>query len=177
MITDTVRLRRASVEDAATLAEFGARTFAETFAADNTPEDMAAYLAESFSEQIQHAELSSPAVAAFLAEVDGAVAGYAVVRDGSEAGGQVTGDAPVELQRLYVGGEFKGRGIAQALMAEVEAEARRRGGRTLWLGVWERNARAIAFYRKCGFEVVGTHIFQVGSDPQTDHVMSKPLDR
>ena len=57
----------------------------------------------------------------------------------------------------------------------VEAQARRRGARELWLGVWERNARAQAFYRKCGFEKVGTQIFVVGTDPQTDHVMMRNL--
>jgi ribosomal protein S18 acetylase RimI-like enzyme len=68
-----------------------------------------------------------------------------------------------------------GRGLAQALMAEVENAARRRGAHELWLGVWERNPRAQAFYRKCGFEKVGTQIFVVGDDPQTDHVMLMEL--
>lgn len=176
-MTGPVQLRRALVSDAATLAEFGARTFVETFAADNSPDDMATYLAQSFGAAIQRAELSSPSVAAFLAEVDGALVGYAVLRDGGDASGlpSLTAAAPVELQRLYVGRELKGRGVAQLLMAEVEAEARRRGGRTLWLGVWEKNARAIAFYEKSGFTDVGTHVFQLGSDAQTDRLMSKPL--
>lgn len=178
-MTGSVQLRRASVTDAATLAEFGARTFVETFAADNSPDDLAAYLAQSFGEAIQRAELSSATITAFVAEVDGVIAGYAMLRqDGAESGlppGLSSAAAPVELQRLYVSRELKGRGLAQLLMAQVEAEARRRGGRTLWLGVWERNSRAIAFYRKSGFIDVGTHVFQLGSDPQTDRLMSKPL--
>lgn len=170
-----LRIRRAGEADAALLAEFGARTFRETFAADNTPEDMAAYLAGAFGEELQRAELLSPVVAAFIAELDGATAGYAVLREGGETGGAVRGERPVELQRLYVDVRHKGAGVAQALMDEVDREARRRGGETLWLGVWERNARAIAFYRKCGFIDVGTHVFQLGSDPQTDRIMSRPV--
>jgi len=176
-MTDELHLRRAGVSDAALLAEFGARTFAETFAIDNKPEDMAAYLAGAFGESKQRAELASPAVAAFIAEIAGAIAGYALLREGGEPEGVVRGPRPVELQRLYVDARQKGRGVAQALMAEVESEARRRGGETLWLGVWEHNPRAIAFYRKCGFADVGTHVFQLGSDPQVDRVLAKPLVR
>jgi ribosomal protein S18 acetylase RimI-like enzyme len=68
-----------------------------------------------------------------------------------------------------------GRGVAQALMASVVGEARALGATALWLGVWERNARAIAFYRKCGFERRGEHPFLLGRDLQTDWVMSRPL--
>ena len=60
-------------------------------------------------------------------------------------------------------------------MAAVDTTARTLGTDALWLGVWERNPRAQAFYRTCGFAVVGTHTFVVGSDPQTDHVMARPL--
>jgi ribosomal protein S18 acetylase RimI-like enzyme len=77
--------------------------------------------------------------------------------------------------RFYVDRPWFGRGVAPALMAACAAEARRRGGDVLWLGVWERNARAIAFYEKCGFRRVGIQPFQLGSDRQTDYVMARPL--
>ncbi len=80
-----------------------------------------------------------------------------------------------ELWRFYVTREWHGRGIAQALMASVVTEAAGRGGQTLWLGVWERNSRARAFYGKCGFADVGEHVFLFGTDPQTDRVMARPL--
>jgi GNAT superfamily N-acetyltransferase len=70
---------------------------------------------------------------------------------------------------------WHGRGVAQALMQRVELEASRRGGRTLWLGVWEHNARAKAFYRKNGFVDVGSHVFMVGTDAQTDRIWVRPL--
>jgi diamine N-acetyltransferase len=81
----------------------------------------------------------------------------------------------VELARFYVDQAHHGRGIAQALMAAVDAHARARGGTRLWLGVWEHNARAIAFYRKCGFEKVGEHPFVLGTDLQRDWDMARPL--
>ena len=171
----TVSLRLAGPEDAAELARFAAHTFAETFAADNTAADMATYLEQSFGEETQRREITTPGITTTLAEVEGEFAGYSMIRLGGEESGQVTGTQPVELQRLYVGSTWKGLGVAQALMREVEACARRQGGQTLWLGVWERNHRAIAFYRKCGFIDIGTHEFRLGNDVQTDRLMSKPL--
>jgi ribosomal protein S18 acetylase RimI-like enzyme len=79
------------------------------------------------------------------------------------------------LWRFYVDRSRHGQGIASQLMAAVEAAAMERGARTLWLGVWERNPRAVAFYRKYGFERVGEHAFVLGADAQTDWVLARPL--
>ena len=168
-------IRRATPEDAARLAEFGARTFFETFAADNTPEDMASHLASAWSPSLQDAELRDPLLDTLLAvEPGGALAGFAQLR-AEYAPACVQTLQPIELKRFYVDKPFQGRGLARALMDEVERAARARGARELWLGVFERNLRAQAFYRKCGFEKVGTQIFVVGSDPQRDHVMLRVL--
>ena len=167
-------IRRADPDDAGLLAELGARTFSETFAVDNNPEDMAAYLASSFSLAQQKAELDDPASTFFVAEVGGAAAGYAKLHAGEPAQG-VEGAKPVELVRLYVSGEWLGRGVGPALMRACIDEARRAGHETIWLGVWERNGRAQAFYRKWNFRAVGEHVFQLGSDPQTDILMERAL--
>jgi ribosomal protein S18 acetylase RimI-like enzyme len=81
----------------------------------------------------------------------------------------------MEIVRLYVLPESIGHGIGARLMQECIDTATSRGFETLWLGVWERNGRAIQFYQKWGFEEVGSHIFQLGSDAQTDLIMQKPL--
>jgi diamine N-acetyltransferase len=167
-------IRRANHEDAGLLAELGARTFSETFAADNSPEDMAAYLAASFNPARQTAELNAPASTFFVAEVGGVAAGYAQLHAGEPAEG-VEGPKPVELVRLYVAREWLGRGVGEALMRACVDEARRAGHETIWLGVWERNGRAQAFYRKWDFRAVGEHVFQLGSDPQRDIVMERAL--
>jgi ribosomal protein S18 acetylase RimI-like enzyme len=62
-------------------------------------------------------------------------------------------------------------------MADAIARARRRGAATLWLGVWERNARGIRFYQREGFTHVGAHPFILGRDVQTDWIMVRSLDR
>jgi GNAT superfamily N-acetyltransferase len=166
--------RRATDDDAPRLADFARRTFVEAFAADNSPEDMAAHVAKSFGQDVQLREIRDADMVTLLAEIDSNLAGFAQVCRGTPPS-CVAGASPVELRRFYVDRPFHGQGIAQSLMRAVDEVARELGGRTLWLGVWERNPRAIAFYTKCGFVDIGEHTFLVGSDEQTDRVMARSL--
>src|ERR1043165_7161040 len=164
-----VVLRRAEPRDAALLTSFAAQTFTDSYAAHNTPEDMRAYLAGAFSVEQQTRELSDPAMVTLLAEADGEPVGYAQLKAG-EAPACVPQEHPIEIYRFYVDRPAHGTGVAQKLMARAVAEARETGARHLWLAVWERNPRAIAFYRRSGFREADTQYFQLGSDRQTDHV-------
>lgn len=156
------------------LADLARTTFYDTFAATNNPRDMALHLQRAYGVEQQTAELQDPGITTLLCEEGGRAIAYAQVR-GDHVPECVTGPDPVELWRFYVAHGFHGRGVAQALMEQVKTEARRRGARTLWLGVWEHNARARAFYAKCGFADAGKHIFLFGTDPQTDLVMTMTL--
>lgn len=169
-----ITVRRASDDDAKLLAELGARTFEDTFASENTAEDMAAYVASAFNVTQQIAELSDAASTFLLAEIDDVVAGYAKLHAGDPAQG-VGGAKPIELVRLYASQEWLGRGVGQALMRACLDEARAAGYETIWLGVWERNPRAKRFYEKWDFRAVGEHVFQLGSDSQRDILMERPL--
>jgi ribosomal protein S18 acetylase RimI-like enzyme len=160
--------------DAQALAELAARTFIDTFTANTHPDDMTTYVAEAYGAAQQGRELADPHIATLLVEVDGELAGYAQLRR-KAAPACVAGEQPIELWRFYVAQGWHGRGIAPQLMQAVEHDARRAGAKTLWLGVWEQNERAKAFYRKCGFVDVGSHIFLVGSDPQTDRIMVRAV--
>lgn len=167
-------LRDATVADSARLAEFGARTFRETFGADNTDEDMRAHLDRSFSPARQRSEIEDPDIDTLLmVDAGGRWLGFAQLRADSSAPGVPAGS--VELWRFYVDQPWHGQGVAAALMVAARQRAMRRGATSLWLGVWERNARAQAFYRKHGFEVVGRKTFVVGSDRQADDVMWRQL--
>jgi diamine N-acetyltransferase len=167
-------IRRGRASDAALLAELGARTFSETFAPDNSPQDMTAYLASAFSHEQQTAELADATSLFLIAETNGVAAGYAMLRSGNVLD-SISGDKPIELVRLYVSQASLGSGVGAALMQACIDEAKQRGYKTLWLGVWERNARAQAFYRKWNFHEMGTHIFQLGDDPQTDILMQRSI--
>jgi ribosomal protein S18 acetylase RimI-like enzyme len=171
-----IKIRRGKIEDAEKLAPLAIKIFNDTFAGNplNKPEDMRAYIAEAFSlEQIRH-ELIDQEMIIFIVEADNRMIGFAKLLEHSieEC---VDDKDPIEIQRFYIAGEYHGRGIAQKLMEECLAVARLKQYKTIWLGVWEFNHRAQRFYEKLGFEKVGTHIFQLGNDPQTDWVMAKNL--
>lgn len=167
-------IRRGTLQDTELLADLGARTFSETFAVDNTPENMAAYLAAAFAPEQIAADLADPRCVFQIAEADGLALGYAMLRSGT-APDQVTGERPIELVRLYVSRDSLGSGVGAALMQASIDESRQRGHDTIWLGVWEHNIRAQMFYRKWNFSEVGTHLFQLGNDPQTDLLMQRRL--
>lgn len=156
------------------LADLARQTFYDTFAATNSADDMTLYLAKAFGIEQQTQELSNPGITTLLVEEDGVAIAYAQINN-DHVPECVTGPDPIELWRFYIRSDWHGRGVAQALMDRVKAEARQRGAKTLWLGVWERNDRARAFYKKCGFADAGQHIFLFGTDPQTDLVMVSPL--
>lgn len=164
----------ATAADAGALSAFAARVFQETFAPDNDPNDMQIFLRLAFTPEKQAAELADPSVVYLIATVGGTMAAYALVRIDS-TNPSVRGARPVEIQRFYVDHAWHGCGIASQLMAACVQQAQVRGGETLWLGVWERNARAIRFYEKHGFTEVGSHAFLLGTDLQTDRVMMRSV--
>ena len=168
-------LRQAVPSDALALSVFAAAAFADTFAADNSPEDMAAYRAEAFSAERQRAELTDPACTVLLAERGDALTGYAMLRDGVAPAGVngIPAGSALEIARLYAGRQWIGTGVGAALMQRCLDVATSRGREWVWLGVWERNARAIAFYARWGFTDVGSQHFQLGADRQTDRIMAR----
>ncbi len=167
-------VRHGVAADAAALAEFGARTFADAYRALNRPEDMRAHLGASFGVAQQTRELADPAAITLLAHDREILVAYARVRRGANPP-CIDHARPVELQRFYVDRSAHGGGGAKVLMGLVQEAARLLGGQHLWLSVWERNPRAIAIYRKMGFTEAGTTEFRVGADRQHDRVYALPL--
>ena len=169
-----MRVRRAAPVDAGPLAALAERTFREAFESVNTPENMAQHCRDCYGEGIQGREIADPARVTLLCESGGELAGYAQLRWGVPPA-CVAGTAPGEIQRLYVANAFHGRGVAQVMMDACLAELAARGSDVAWLGVWEHNPRALAFYRKYRFVAVGAQVFPVGDDPQRDLVMVRPF--
>lgn len=167
-------IRTGTAGDAAVLAELARRTFYDTFASTNDAADMALHLSRAYGVDQQTRELTERHITTLLVEEAGAAIAYAQVR-ADHVPECLADQTAIELWRFYVDRAWHGRGVAQGLMEAVKAEVRRRGATTLWLGVWERNYRARAFYAKCGFADAGEHIFLFGTDPQTDRVMVMTL--
>lgn len=167
-------IRPATLDDAATLADLGTRTFQETFEAICSPQDLAAFLAEAYGESLQRAELAEPSRPAWVLEIEGVPSGFAQLRlDHREP--CVPGKHPVELQRIYLLRSAQGGGRGAALMATAVDHAQAWGADVLWLGVWENNHKALAFYARCGFREVGDHLFQIGQQIDRDVILAREL--
>jgi len=169
-----VRLRQAGPGDAARLAAFARAQFVATFGPQNDPRHLAAFLAASYGVPQQTRELADPDWVTLFAETDQALVAYAQVSRGSALPVPADG-VHAELRRFYVDRAWHGRGLAAVLMDAVIERAAGWGADALVLGVWEENPRGIAFYRRCGFEPIGTTCFMLGGDPQTDLVFRRPL--
>jgi ribosomal protein S18 acetylase RimI-like enzyme len=169
-------VRSASPEDSRALHEIAESTFRETFGPANTDEDMNLHCSRAFTRETQARELDDPAMDTLVIDDPGShrFAAYAQIRDGAPPP-SVRSESPIELQRFYVRSEFHGGGLAKILMDAVLSRARERRADTLWLGVWEKNPRAIRFYEKCGFRPVGDQIFLLGTDPQRDLVLVRTV--
>jgi ribosomal protein S18 acetylase RimI-like enzyme len=170
----TLTIRPATPGDAAILADLGARTFRETFEVHTSGLDLEAFLAATYGVAIQRAELADPSRPARILEVDGVPSGFLQLRLGHREPG-VPGERPVELQRIYVLRAAQGGGRGAALMAEAVEMAGAWGADVLWLGVWEHNDKALAFYARQGFREVGEHIFTIGDQVDRDLLLAKTL--
>jgi diamine N-acetyltransferase len=167
-------VRRALPDDAAALSDFAERIFRETFADTNSPEDMELYCAGAFGPEIQAREIADPSVVTFVVHSGSTIVGYAQLCDGASPV-LVAGSSPIELKRFYIATNLHGTPLAQTLMAHVIEFALTAHHDVIWLGVWEQNPRAIRFYEKSGFRVVGDHVFLMGRDAQRDVIMVRPV--
>jgi diamine N-acetyltransferase len=156
------------------LSEVGRETYDETFGPMNTRETMDAYLAEAFAREKLLGELRDPGCRFFFLHVDGELAGYLKVNE-APAQSDVNDPASLEIERIYVRARFKGRGLGRTLMEHALGLARQAGKTYAWLGVWERNADAIAFYGRMGFTEAGRHSFRMGDEIQSDLIMRREL--
>jgi ribosomal protein S18 acetylase RimI-like enzyme len=171
-----ITIRQASSVDAKVLTDLAYTTFWDAFAhhPKNAPDDLAHYMRQAFNMEQIAAELSDEKSIFLIAELEGEAAGYAkIIIDNIEDG--ITAERPIELSRLYSHQKFLGQGIGQKLMDACFERAIAEGRDVMWLGVWEFNPRAQRFYEKNGFSIVGRHVFQLGSDPQTDLLMERKL--
>jgi len=167
-------IRYATLSDAKHLAALAEDTFRETFASMNTVEDMNLHCRTSYGEELQATEISDPNIVTLVYDHRGQLIAFAQLR-WSEAPSCVSATSPGEIQRLYVAKAWHGKGIAHEMMTACITEMGTRKSDVVWLGVWERNPRAIAFYRKVGFSPVGSHVFPLGTDPQRDVVMVRAV--
>lgn len=167
-------LRYANVDDAPALAALAAQAFSDTYRGLDDPQEIADYVAENFNLPTLSAVIGDPAATTLLVEVGAELAGYAVVAR-TEPPACVTGPAPIELARFYLAERFIGRGYGAQLMLAVHREAQRQGTQTLWLGVYDRNVRAVGFYERSGFTKCGGKEFLFGGRIYIDPIYASAV--
>jgi ribosomal protein S18 acetylase RimI-like enzyme len=168
-------IRRAVLDDVAALVPFARQSFFDAYCEIDDHDAIHDHSARHFTHERLAQAVLDPKTAVLLAH-DDALAGYALVTE-SEPPACIEGPAPIELVRLYLAKDRIGRGLGARLMREVVDEALRRGGRTLWLGVYDRNERAIGFYQRFGMRIVGTKSFEWAGAVVEDPVMAVDIRR
>ncbi|KFF25816.1 GNAT family N-acetyltransferase [Chryseobacterium vrystaatense] len=172
----SIIINTASTEDFETIQSLGRQTFSETFAESNSEEAMKTYLEESFNTEKVKSELNNPDSHFFIAWEEDNPVGYLKLNSGAAQTELKDDDTSLEIERIYVKKSHHGQKVGQLLYDQALESAQSFGKNYLWLGVWEKNLRALNFYRKNGFEEFGTHTFRLGDDDQTDLMMKKILD-
>ena len=166
----SIEIKKASLLDLESIQKIGKQTFMETFAAVNTAKNIADYLEKSFNIQQLTFELNHPESQFYLAIFEQEVIGYLKINFG-KAQTESINDKALEIHRIYVLKEFHGKKVGQLFINQVMKIVQNHPVEYIWLGVWEENHRAIAFYAKNGFTVFDKHIFTLGDDVQTDLLM------
>ncbi|SDK15345.1 Ribosomal protein S18 acetylase RimI [Pedobacter sp. ok626] len=169
-----IEVRKATTKDLSTVQRIGRETFFETFADSNTEDDMNKYLEDSFNDHRLTVELSDPDSLFYIAWEDESPVGYLKVNTGS-AQTERQDEKALEIERIYVKSSHHGKKVGQLLYEKALEVAQQQHNSYLWLGVWEKNPRAIRFYEKNGFVAFDKHTFKMGDDEQIDIMMKKGL--
>ena len=167
-------LQTCTPEDVDILRELSIKTYYDTFSSMCAAADMAAYLSAAYDRNKLLKELCNEHEQFFFLYADEKLAGYLKLNE-APSQSDINDDLSLEIERIYVSAAFQGKGLGKFLMEQAVRTAAKRGKQYVWLGVWERNEKALRFYRNNGFYAIGTHSFIMGDDKQTDYIMRKDL--
>ena len=167
-------LRKCTTEDLDILRDLAIKIFQDTFADKNSPENMEEYINRGFAKEKLYEELKDCNSDFFFLNADGNIAGYMKINE-TPSQTEINDRLSLEIERLYMSAEYQGKGLGQYMMQQAINIAQRREKRYIWLGVWEKNEKALRFYKNNGFYKIGAHSFVMGDDDQTDFLMRKDL--
>jgi ribosomal protein S18 acetylase RimI-like enzyme len=168
-----MQISEAQIEETQSLRDLLEFTFRDTYGHQNSPEEIEKHVAKNFSFQLILAELQDENFQYFVVKEGLEIVAFCkLVKNHTLEG---ISKRTVEIERFYVHPKLKGKGLGRKLMDYCFNWAEAAGFELVWLGVWERNFDAIAFYQKMGFQQFGTHVFVLGDDAQTDYVLTKEL--
>ena len=158
------------------LLHLGRKTFHDSFAALNKPENITAYMDKAYTRNQLLSELLNPlSEHYFLCDGEKKIGFLKLNQGGAQS--DLQDPESLELQRIYIDQEYQGKGLGAMLLNKAKERAIEMEMNTIWLGVWEKNPDAIRFYERHGFEIFGSHQFQMGDEVQTDILMKFPTGR
>ncbi|MGW9530823.1 GNAT family N-acetyltransferase [Paenibacillus terrae] len=170
----TVKIIKCGREDLQILQEISIETFNDTFKDQNSPENMQTYLERAFNSKQLEEELSNASSEIFFIYFNEELAGYLKVNM-NEAQSEKMGDESLEIERIYIKNKYQKHGLGKYLLNKAMEIAMEQNKKEIWLGVWEKNENAIAFYKKLGFVQTGAHSFYMGDEEQIDFIMTKTM--
>ncbi|WKB36015.1 GNAT family N-acetyltransferase [Terrilactibacillus sp. S3-3] len=170
-----MKIKKCGLEDLQILQKISIETFNDTFKDQNSLENMNAYLEGAFSLKQLEKELSNISSQFFFVYFNNEVAGYLKVNTNNAQSSEEMGDESLEIERIYIKSKFQKHGFGKYLLNKAMEIAVERHKKKIWLGVWEKNENAIAFYKKMGFVQTGSHSFYMGDEEQKDFIMTKTL--
>ncbi len=170
-----IEIKKISLNDLVALQALSIKTFTDTFAKDNTPEDLKDYLDQAYTEEKLTSELQNKQSEFYFIYSDDQLAGYLKLNV-NDAQTETIEEDGLEIERIYIDSDFKRLGLGKMLYNKAIERAKALNKTTIWLGVWEHNFSAMKFYHKMGFTQVGEHSFYMGEDEQTDLIMKKKLN-
>jgi ribosomal protein S18 acetylase RimI-like enzyme len=170
----TINIKKCTLEELSILQEISYETFNETFKDQNSPENMKAYLERAFNLKQLEKELSNISSQFFFVYFNNELAGYLKV-NANDAQSEEMGDDSLEIERIYIKNKFQKHGLGKYLLNKAMEIAMERNKKKIWLGVWEKNEIAVAFYKKMGFVQTGAHSFYMGDEEQVDFILTKTL--
>ncbi|MGE7366397.1 GNAT family N-acetyltransferase [Desemzia incerta] len=171
-----VEVKKCTVEEVQKLRGISIETFRDTFQDQNTEEDLYNYLEKAYNTEQLTSELLNQQSEFYFVFNGNDLAGYLKINI-NEAQSETNGEDALEIERIYVLPQFKGKGLGKILIQQAVERAQFHQKTNIWLGVWEHNQAALAFYKKLGFVQTGAHSFFMGKDEQTDLILTKNLTK
>jgi ribosomal protein S18 acetylase RimI-like enzyme len=175
LLNDTVTFQQCTTKDWPLLQKISIETFSDTFKAQNTAENLQAYLKQAYTEEKLKAELTNPDSTFWFLQNNQELLGYLKVNVNT-AQTETFAHQALEIERIYVRKNYKGQGYGSKMIQKAEAVAKTQSKKQIWLGVWEKNAPALAFYHRMNFVPIRSHTFYMGAEAQTDIIMIKDLE-
>jgi ribosomal protein S18 acetylase RimI-like enzyme len=173
-MNDEIVITKANVEDLEALQKISADTFIKTIPAEVSADDMQVYVQDRFGIEVIARALSNSETEFYLARLNGAAIGYLKINFGN-AQTDIKDPEALEIERIYTLSEYFGKNVGKMHLEKAFETARVKNVKYVWLGVWEKNPRAIRFYEKNGFVRFGNHSFKFGNDTHTDILMKLNL--